>query len=313
MARASSHTGATVRTGQARAEGERTGAAAVTGLLGLALGSLVWVGSLFVVATLLAGRKRVRALVWRGLLPGRLGALPIEDIPSHEAPRAWKCAQLLLSPDGAEVRLSGVSIGGSYTSDDAAVCVRRRDHTPPALDCECGFYGFSERHRAEDLLARRCGFDGDVVVRALLEVEFRGTVVEHEHGSRAELQQVLGLWLLPWCADCASEGRLVQAAGLASDGEPALRLNDWGPAALVLQERLHMTVRVLQEWSPLRPLCGTCLDGARAAATRRSGARELGLPELAAALGTEVGWLDEGAVDPQRVVASHRPRPRSPR
>lgn len=285
----------------------------MTGLLGLALGTLVWVGSLLIAAALLAGRKRVRALVWRGLLPGRLGALPVEDVASHEAPRGWKCAQLLLSPDGTEVRLSGVSIGGSYSADDVAVCVRRREHLPPALDCECGFYGFTERHRAEDLLARRCGFDGDVVVRALLEVEFRGTVIEHEQGSRAERQQVLGLWLLPWCADCASRGRLVRAAGLASDGEPALRLNDWGPAALVLQERLHVTVRVLQEWSPLRPLCRVCLDQARAASPRAPGARELGLPELAAALGTEVGWLDEDVVSPQRVVTSHRPRPRSPR
>lgn len=281
------------------------------GVLGLALGTVVWIAALLAATALLAGRRRVRALVWRGLLPGRLGALPVEDVSAHDAPRGWKCAQLLLSPDGEEVRLSGVSIGGSYTSDDVAVCVRKRAHAPPSLECECGFYGFAERSRAVDLLARRCGFDGDVVVRTLLEVEFRGTVVEHEHGYRAELQQVLGLWLLPWCADCATDGHLVPATGLASDGEPALRLNDWGPAALVLQERLHVTVQMLQEWSPLRPLCAPCLDRARAAPSDR--ARVLGLAELAAALGTEVTWLDEETVSPQQVVASHRPRPRSPR
>ena len=275
----------------------------MTGAVGLALGTAVWIGVLMLLALLLAARRRARALVWRGLLPGKVGALPVEDVPSHEAPRGWKCAQLLLSPDRDEVRLSGISIGGSYQAVDAAVCVRKRRHTPPALECECGFYAFDDRNRALELLARRCGFDGDVVVRALLEVEFRGTVVEHELGARAELQQVLGLWLLPWCADCAATGNLVQAVALASDGEPALRLNDWGPGALVLQERLHVSVRMLQQWSPLRPLCGRCLDGAHNHVLR--------LPDVAAALGTEVGWLAPDVVDPDLVVTSHRPR--SPR
>lgn len=277
----------------------------MTGLVGLALGTVAWVVVLVAVASLLVARKRFRALVWRGLLPGRVGALPVEDVASHDAPTGWKCAQLLLSPDRTEVRLSGVSIGGSYTAVDQAVCVRKRNHAAPSLDCECGFYAFTDRNEAVDLLARRCGFDGDVVVRTLLQVEFRGTVIEHEHGSRAELQQVLGMWLLPWCADCAAAGRLVAAKALASDGQPALRLNDWGPGALILQERLHMTVRLLQEWSPLRPLCRDCLDA--------TSEHVVSLPALAAALGTEVAWLEEDVVDLDRVVTSHRPRPRSPR
>ncbi|MDX1619801.1 MAG: hypothetical protein R3320_02340 [Nitriliruptorales bacterium] len=277
----------------------------MTGIVGLALGTLAWVTALAAVAALLVARKRFRALVWRGLLPGQVGALPVEDVESHEAPRGWKCAQLLLGPDWEQVRLSGISIGGSYRADDEAVCVRKRSHRPPALDCECGFYAFSERDRAVDLLARRCGFDGDVVVRALLEVEFYGTVIEHEEGSRGELQRVLGLWLLPWCADCAAAGRLTRAQMLACDGQPALRLSDWGPGALILQERLHLTVQMLQHWSPLRPVCDGCLT--------RSEDHPVSLADLAAALRTEVAWLDADVVDPDRVVASHRPRPRSPR
>lgn len=275
--------------------------------MSLAVGSFLWFVMVVLTATLMLGRRRVRALVWRGGLPGRLGALPVEHVEAHEAPRGWKCAQLLLSPDADEVRLAGVSIGGSYRAEDRAACVRSRPHRPPALSCECGFYAFLDRDRAVDLLARRSGYDGDIIVRALCEVEFSGTVVEHEHGYRAEFQQVLGVGLLPWCADCAIQGRLEQARWLGSDGRPALSLGDWGPAAAVLRERLHPSVRLLQEWSPLRPACDTCARGLR------PGADVFRLADVAARLGTEVRWLPPSAVSNERVLASHRPRPRSPR
>lgn len=275
--------------------------------MSLAVGTVLWLALFVSTGMLVFGRRRVRSLVWRGQLPGRLGALPVEEVASHDAPRGWKCAQLLLAPDGSEVRLAGVSIGGSYRADDRAACVRSRPHQPPALSCECGFYAFLDRDRAVDLLARRSGYDGDIIVRALCEAEFTGTVVEHEHGYRAEHQRILGVALLPWCADCAVSGRLTHARWLRTDGRPALSLGDWGPAAAVLRERLHPSVRLLQEWSPLRPYCDRCATPAEADSETMS------LGEVASRIGTELRWLDPDEVSEERVLASHRPRPRSPR
>lgn len=275
--------------------------------MSLAVGTFLWLVLFVLTGVFVLGRRRLRAMVWRGRLPGRLGALPVEDVEAHEAPRGWKCAQLLLSPDGGQVRLAGVSIGGSYLADDRAACVRSRPHRPPALSCECGFYAFLDRDRAVDLLARRSGYDGDIIVRALCEAEFSGTVVEHEHGYRAERQQILGIALLPWCADCAVAGRLEHARWLGSDGRPALSLGDWGPAAAVLRERLHPSVRLLQEWSPLRPYCDTCAEPVRLFGEL------LSLGDVASRVGTEIRWLASGEVSEERVLASHRPRPRSPR
>lgn len=275
--------------------------------MSVALGTTLWVGFVVVTVALVVGRRRIRALVWHGRLPGRFGSLPVDDVEAHDAPRGWKCAQLLLSPNGAEVRLAGVSIGGSYRAVDEAVCVRSRPHHAPSLACECGFYAFMERDPAVDLLARRSGYDGDIVVRALCEVELAGTVIEHEQGYRGEIQRVLGVGLLPWCADCAVTGALVPATWLGCDGRPALSLGDWGPAAAVLRERLHASVRLLQEWSPLRPYCEPCADRLRPVG------RVFALADVAARARTELWWLPTDVVSHERVLACHRPRPRSPR
>ncbi len=266
-------------------------------LLGASLVTLV-----IVAAVGLCGVRWLRAFVWGGGLPGRLGALPVEEVDADAAPRGWKCAQLLVSPDGAKVRLAGVAIGGAYAVDDVAVCVVGRRHTPPVLSCECGFYAFSDRADAVELLACRLGYDGQVVVRVLCEVDLAGTVIVCDRGYRAERQRVLQLGVLPWCADCAAEGWLKTAELFGADGRPAefaplAALPPTGPARMIL---IDPSVRLRRQWSALRPLCRRCAESVRV------GGVVLTPLQLADRLGTEVRWLDQALVPVQRVLASHQ-------
>jgi hypothetical protein len=247
---------------------------------------------------------QLKALAWAGRLPWRVGALPVEDVPYDRAPRGWKCAQLLLSPDGTEVRLSGIAIGGVYLAEDTAVCAYNRDHPPPALACECGFYAFRDRDEAASLLACAVGFGGSIIVRSLCEVDLVGTVVEHDHGYRAEGQQVLVVSILPWCADCAGRGMLVPAARLAAEPTPPARTSPLRTYAQQAAARsIHPSVRLRLSWMPLRPVCAMC------AGDERCVGRTIGLVDAANALGTEVRWLDRDTVPGERVLAGHRPRP----
>lgn len=268
------------------------------GLVGLAAAALV-----VVAAFGFALVPWLRAFVWTGRLPGGWGALPVEDVASEDAPRGWKCAQLLIAPEAGAVRLAGVAIGGVYSAEDVAVCAFNRHHPSPCLRCECGFYAFCERMDAAGLLARRIGYDGQVVVRALCEVELSGTVIVCDHGYRAERQRVLQVGVLPWCADCAARGSLARARLLGADPRPA----PVPPPALsyakqAATEAIHLAVRLRLTWPVLRPLCLRCADAAGPSAAA------LTLAEAAGRLGTEVCWLDPGLVSGQRVLAAHRPR-----
>ena len=247
----------------------------------------------------LAVPRRLRAAVWGGRLPRGLGALPRLEVPAHEAPRGYKAMQLLLSPAGDAAVFAGVSVGGSYTADDGAVCVLHAAHDAPDLGCECGFYAYADRERARWLLGRRVGFGGDVVVRSLCEVELLGRVVEHDLGYRAQRQRVLGVRLLPWCADCAAVGRLVTASCLGTDGRPALPELPWAREGSAARAGVHPSVQRLWEFSPLRPVCEACGDRLSLVGVC------LRVPEVTAMLGTEVGWLDADVIDPQRVLAAH--------
>lgn len=253
-------------------------------------------------ALLLAGWRQLQALVWGGRLPGRLGALPVEETGPEGAPRGFKAAQLLLSPDGRRVRLAGVAMGGLYEVEDGAVCILGRGHEPPHLACECGFYAFAARREAADLLGRRLGFDQEVVVETLCSVDLAGTVIVCERGYRAGWQRVLDVGVLPWCAACAGRGILEAAAALGADAPPAPvpRLTGHGQLAAEALDRLHPAARQRREWAALRPLCGSC------AAETPPGGTVLGLVELTGALGTEVGWLEPDLVPPHRVLAAHR-------
>ncbi len=243
----------------------------------------------------------LRSLVWSGRLPRRLGALPTEEVPADEAPRGWKCAQLLVSPDERKIRLAGVTIGGAYCVEDVAACVLGRGHLPPALSCECGFYAFSDRADAENMLACRFGYDEQVVVRVLCEVDLSGTVIVCDRGYRAERQRVLSIGLLPWCADCAASGRLVRASVVGTEGR--LPTTSWVSVDEVhASQGLHPSVRVRREWAALRPLCETCAERVG------RGGVVLSLFATTQRMGTEVGWLDAGLIAGERVLAGHRPR-----
>lgn len=267
---------------------------------------VAWAFAIAIIAVpfALCGVRRLRAFIWSGGLPARLGALPVDEVEADEAPRGWKCAQLLVSPDGTQVRLAGVAIGGAYLAEDTAVCVAGRNHVPPALSCECGFYAFFDRTEAAKLLARRLGYDGQVIVRALCEVDLAGTVVVCDRGYRAERQRVLQVGLLPWCADCAGEGRLVRAQLLGAGGQSVQipEVPAWGRAR-DSDRPLQPSVRLLREWPALRPLCLSCAE------LLGEGAVAITPLEVRGRLQTEVRWLDAGMVSTERVLAAHRPRP----
>lgn len=273
--------------------------------MGLVIGTATWLALLVLAGMLLLGRRRWVAAARGGHLPWRVGALPVEEVAAEDAPRGWKCAQLLISPDRRAARFAGISIGCSYRADDTGTCVRHRSHHVPELSCECGFYAFFDREQAVELLGRRGGAAGGTVVRSLLEVELTGTVVEHERGYRAEHQRVLGVVVLPWCADCAGDGRLVRAAAFGTDGAPALSASEWGGLPALLGDRLHPEIRLLEEWSCLRPLCELC-------AVAQERRQVLSLADVAGGLGTEVRWMDPDLVPAERVLAGHRPRPPRP-
>lgn len=260
---------------------------------------------LFAAGLSLRWLHQVRAFVWSGGLPGGRGALPVIDVPADEAPRGWKCAQVLLHPVTGEIHLAGVALGGLYEVDDAAVCAFGRGHESPDLGCDCGFYAFIERARAVDLVARAAGPGAGTVVRALCEVDLAGTVIECDDGYRAGRQRVLGVRLLPWCAACARRGDLVHAERLAayrSAREPGagdLR----GYATMASRRSIHDTVRARLERVPMHPICGSCGERAEERSTL------LELTEVANRLGTEVGWLPTETVPVTRVLRVHRPRP----
>lgn len=269
--------------------------------LGVVTAALVVCG-----AMLLAGWRRVRAAAWSGRLPWGIGALPVDDVPAEDAPRGYKAAQLLISPDGDRVRLAGIAVGGVYDVDDAAVCILGRSHEPPQLGCECGFYAFDRRGDATDLLCRRLGLDQEVVVEALCTVDLAGTVVVCDRGYRAGWQRVLDVGMLPWCASCASRGVLVRATVLGAEPPPAPVPRFTGRAQLSTEAltRLHPAARLRREWSALRPLCDPCAD------SRADDGPILRLVDVTGELGTEVYWLAPEVVPRRRVLAAHRPTER---
>ncbi len=79
-----------------------------------------------------------------------------------------------------------------------------RSHDAPAIECTCGFHAV----RHVDQLPEVTTVVADSVV---LDVELSGTVVEHEHGYRAEQQSVLGVRFPAACSWCGAEATRVVA------------------------------------------------------------------------------------------------------
>ncbi|MDQ3931670.1 MAG: hypothetical protein M3252_02385 [Actinomycetota bacterium] len=265
------------------------------------LAAVGWCLLFSALAVALVKGPRLRAWAWAGGLPLRLGALPVEEVEADEAPRGWKCAQLVISLDGTQIRLAGLAVAGVYAAEDIAVCLRGADHVPPALDCVCGFYAFCDRRDAARLLARRLDYTGHVI-SVLCEVDLAGTVIVCDRGYRAERQRVLQVGLLPWCAGCAARGRLVPAELLSVEHAPfgITRLTFAGTNRSLAA---HRRAQLRHSWGSLRSLCDRCASAA--------GGVGLNLLQIAEQLGTEVRWLDAGLVAPERVLAVHRPHPLS--
>jgi hypothetical protein len=209
----------------------------------------------------LSGERRLREKRW----------LSLDEEVEDEARRGWKTAQVLLSADGTEATLWGITVGGSYRTDDRARCVRRGCE-PPALDCDCGFYVFKQRAEALDLLRRTLACNG-LRDKALLSVEVDGTVLEYARGYRAEQQRVMGVQLERVCGTCRDEGV----------GRPATRLAAaWAYRMPTFARFTGAGSAMASGMLPVRPICDAHVP---------ERGQVLGIAELAGLLGTEVTWL----------------------
>ena len=206
------------------------------------------------------GHRRVRTRQW----------LALPEKHDDQARRGYKAAQVLITPDLTSARLKGITVGGSYTADDAASCVR--GCSPPALGCTCGFYALRRRDEALDLMRETLAANG-LRHKALLTVELDGEVLQYERGYRGEHQRVMGVEFERVCARCSDLGRPRLASQLA-----AARSYRLSPFARTLAAPPSPATRML----PVRPVCDDHVP---------EGAIVLTLGELAGLLATEVSWL----------------------
>ena len=72
-------------------------------------------------------------------------------------------------------------------------------HEAPCARCRCGFYGWKERaHEDQQQPIGASGVNGiGTTFEPWAEVDFTGTVVEHEFGYRAEFQRVMAIHMSP--------------------------------------------------------------------------------------------------------------------
>ena len=72
-------------------------------------------------------------------------------------------------------------------------------HAAPDPCCKCGWYGWKDRqHEAEQQPIGASGVNGiGTTFEPWAEVDFTGTVVEHEFGYRAEFQRVMAIHMSP--------------------------------------------------------------------------------------------------------------------
>ena len=120
---------------------------------------------------------------------GTTARLEIVDQP--DPIRAWK--SISLGADEHTVYLRSHHTQGPIALESLASCSQRyysySDRRPPhgavpELTCSCGWYAVKDRAKLKEL-----GYDGFVMA----EVDLYGTVIEAEHGYRAEWQRILAL------------------------------------------------------------------------------------------------------------------------
>jgi hypothetical protein len=120
----------------------------------------------------------------RGTARVATGTRELEGIDQVEPIRAWRGVSLVYSADGITLGAMN-SQYGTFGTEATAECkapdiLYPRHGAAPGLNCTCGFYGVKKKLDA---------FSGAFVA----EVDFYGTVIEHERGYRAEYQRVLSL------------------------------------------------------------------------------------------------------------------------
>jgi hypothetical protein len=252
---------------------------------------------------------------------GGRGPLPSETRASEDRPSGSKVARLVADPCGTADGFLGLTVGGLYRSDAVAVCEilagsllpprrwgkrpRPAAHEAPDLDCSCGFYAYKRWTRAVELLATRPPVSR-LFGAALLDVDLAGTILEFDRGFRASHQRVLGLQVPRWCVPCAAYGERCRAERFA--GLAGTRL----AAALQAEvPRLPLAARpavashhasLLDRLAGRAVLRQVCDRHAAATADPPHGTGGaptivLELPDLAARLGTEVGWLPDDRFD----------------
>ncbi len=133
-----------------------------------------------------------------------------------------KFAFLVLDPDTGQVRFHATTWSEKYPATNArAVCLKdthsipRHSSPAPDRDCVCGFYIALNTKALLRWVSIRRKCD------CLLEVRASGRTIEHELGIRAERQDVLKVWLRPFCSDCGSRAELmgVMASKIKDSGD----------------------------------------------------------------------------------------------
>jgi len=85
--------------------------------------------------------------------------------------------------------------GDIYSADASAVCTKDAEHTPPVINCECGFYAYKD---FDDALFERSVNPGSF----LLDVDLYGLGFVCRRGYRAETQVVNKLTIPKRCMRC---------------------------------------------------------------------------------------------------------------
>lgn len=113
----------------------------------------------------------------------------LEDGGVVNEAQIWKMAHL---NDPYSKMFTGLSFG-KFTLNQTSTCETEGWHLPPVHGCECGFYGFNELNRAIDLFAHARAL-------VLIKAEFYGSIIVHDHGLRAEEQEIREIYINDTCS-----------------------------------------------------------------------------------------------------------------
>lgn len=111
------------------------------------------------------------------------------EIPSEEM-HGYKLALIT----GRTPTFTGLT-GDTYAADASATCALNTEHTPPVINCECGFYAYRDFNDAK--------FEHSINPGSfLLDVDLYGIGFVYQRGFRAETQLVNHLSIPKRCMKC---------------------------------------------------------------------------------------------------------------